>query len=117
MSKLYIPENLKNQNYTYYISNDYTITIRTNENCYTQYQTQYCDCLDLFPKLDYINSNRYSCSVSSYTHTINYNDITSDTWYSLNKLDSLIMFVILAYFIILIPFKIFKRLFGRWFNI
>ena len=72
MQKLYLPTEYINNNFTYYISNEYTISVRTNQNCYTQYSTTYCDCFDIFTNLDYIKSNTYSCSVSSYSHILNH---------------------------------------------
>ena len=48
----YLPTNLINQNYYYNISNNY-IVVRTNNNCYQNYQTTYCDCYNVYPQLDY----------------------------------------------------------------
>ena len=104
----YIPSNLKNQNYTYYISNSNYIVVRTNDNCYTQYQTTYCDCIDLYPSLDYIYSNRYSCSTSSYSHTIPYDKISNDYWYRLDLDKILVIFIIIVLFSSYFPYKLFK---------
>ena len=46
--KMYLPSEYINSNYTYNLDSQY-IQIRTNQNCYTQYSTTYCDCLILFP--------------------------------------------------------------------
>lgn len=43
-SKIYIPEEMINDNYKYVIDSGDIITIITNENCYTNYNTEYCDC-------------------------------------------------------------------------
>lgn len=109
----YIPKDLLSTNYTYYINND-TITIRTRNNCYYNYQTEYCDCRDLFPKLNYVYSNTYSCASSSYSHTIN-NNYLSDNFIYRTDFPQIIFLVLFAFIILyLIPFKIFTRLFRRW---
>lgn len=115
MSKLYMPNELINSNYTYYINNNY-ITIRTNKNCYNNYNSTYCDCYDIFPNLDYAITNAYSC-YSSSTHSISYDNFTSDYWYRLNIDKSLIIFSIIFIFGFLFPYKIISRCFGRWLKI
>lgn len=112
MAKIYLDNDLINNNYTYYLSNN-TIVIRTNENCYNNYNTQYCDCIDVFPELDYARTNRYSCS-SSYSHTISPSSFSNDWVYKINIGDSFIIFMILLITIIYVPIKVFSRLFGRW---
>lgn len=41
-------------------------------------------------------------------------NLTSDFWYRNDLADILIIFLILAIFIILVPFRIFSRFLGRW---
>lgn len=43
-SKIYIPEEMINDNYKYVIDSGDNITIITNKNCYTNYNNEYCDC-------------------------------------------------------------------------
>lgn len=79
-NKIYVPELYNKNTYYYYFSGD-NIQIITNNNCYTQYSTIYCDCY--MYNLDYNTiSNSVSCSRSSSGYQINYNYITSDINFS-----------------------------------
>ena len=111
----YMPSDLINSQYTYYLNNNYYV-VRTRNNCYYNYNTEYCDCVDVFPMLDYSRSNAYACS-TSYSHTINYDSFTSDYWYRLDIDKILVIFMILAILIIFIPYKIIARWFGRWLKV
>lgn len=44
-NKIYIPQEYNKENYRYFEDGDY-IRIITNENCYTQYNTTYCNIYD-----------------------------------------------------------------------
>lgn len=68
--KLYLPSQYINSNYQYFLDNNY-ILVRTNNNCYTQYNTTYCDCFRVFPNYNYVRSENYSCSSGSYYITSN----------------------------------------------
>lgn len=57
---IYIPEELYNENYNYYFDNEY-IRIETNKNCYTQYNSTYCDCY-LYNTKENITSEPYACN-------------------------------------------------------
>lgn len=104
----YVPNNLKNENYTYYISDNNNVIIITNENCYNQFGTNYCDCINLYPNLDYVYSNKYTCSASNYNYSIPYNNITSDYWYRLNIAQILIIFTIIVLFSTFFDYKLFQ---------
>ena len=81
-NKIYIPENYIDENNKYTINND-TITIITNQNCTTNYNTTNCDCYNYNMKYNIIGSV-YSCnrnpnnnnliSNEQITTDINYND-------------------------------------------
>ena len=45
----YLPSDLINQNYTYFTNGTYYI-IKTNNNCYSQYNSVYCDCINVYPE-------------------------------------------------------------------
>ena len=75
-NKIYIPTAYYNQNYKYTISND-EITIITNKNCYTNYNTQYCDCYRYNEKYNII-TNSYSCNSNPGNYQINYNYLSND---------------------------------------
>lgn len=79
-NKIYIPNNKINQNYTYKINGDY-ITIITNQNCYTNYNTTYCDC-NQYNYKNNVMSETYSCSTNNNNPTIPYQSISSDINYS-----------------------------------
>lgn len=76
-NKIYIPQDYINQNWTYRFNGDY-ITITTNNNCRTSYNTTYCDCRQYNWKTNVI-TNPYECSVSTtQTQVIPYQSISSD---------------------------------------
>lgn len=59
----YLPSDLINSNYLYNVSNNY-IVVRTNRNCYQNYNTTYCDCYNVYPELDYMVTTDYDCNYS-----------------------------------------------------
>ena len=115
MSKTYIPQEILNPNWGYEL-NEYYITIHTNENCYQNYNTWYCDCIRLYYDLDYQISNRYACN-TNYSVSIPYNNLSSSYWYRKDIDKVMILFLIFFIFIILFPYKIISRLFGRWLKV
>lgn len=80
MNKIYIPNNLINQNYSYRINGDF-IDIITNQSCYTNYNTTYCNCYRYNYKNN-ITTDVYSCSTNNNNPVINYQLITNDINYS-----------------------------------
>lgn len=113
--KTYLPSESINSNYHYSVSGD-NYLIRTNNNCYTQYSTTYCDCYYIYPKNDYIKSELQTCNYNSGTW-VNSNQFTSDYWYRLDIASILIIFTILFVFIIYMPYRIISRWFGRWLKV
>ena len=111
----YLPSQYINQNYKYTLSND-IITVRTNNNCFQQYNTTYCDCYDIFPHLDYSSTLAYSCNYNP-TNYLADTTFTSDYWYRVDLSSTLVIFFILFLFIIYFPYKIVSRLFGRWLKV
>ena len=111
----YLPSNLINQNYKYSINN-YYYTVRTNNNCYTNYNTTYCDCYDVYFNNDYLTTNAYSCNYNTTTN-VDYSNFSSEFWYKNNIQDSFFIFLILAIFIIYIPYRIFCKFLGRWLSL
>ena len=71
-NKIYVPTTYNNQNYKYTISGD-EITIITNNNCYTNYNTTYCDC--------YRYNERYNILTESYSCNSNPNNYIIDNYY------------------------------------
>lgn len=109
--KTYLPTEYINSNYKYRLNSDY-FTIITNNNCYTQYSSTYCDCFNIYPKLDYIVSEPTSCNinVSSFTSSSSFTD---NYYYRIDFPDILLMFLIMSIFIIYIPLKIFSKIFRK----
>lgn len=109
---LYVPSQFNNSNFRYSL-NDYYITVRTNQNCYTQYSTTYCDCYNIYPEQDYSYTYAYACNYNS-SYNIDYSLISSD-W--VNRVDSTNVFIISGLIFTLIFVFVYKpvaRLFGRW---
>ena len=79
-NKIYIPTEYINENYKYTISND-EITIITNENCYTNYNNQYCDCIKYNEKYN-IKTETYQCNRNPSNYILNSNQLTDDVNYS-----------------------------------
>lgn len=60
----YLPTDSLDSNYHYYSNGTY-YTIRTNINCYSQYNSIYCDCYNIYPQQDYLKSKIFTCSGSN----------------------------------------------------
>lgn len=80
MNKIYIPVDKVNSNYSYRFNGDY-IMIITNQNCYTNYTTQYCDCYQYNYKNN-VMSDTLTCNTSSNNAVIPFSSISSDINYS-----------------------------------
>lgn len=80
IDKLYIPQEYNNSNYKYRMNGDY-ITIITNQACYTNYSTTYCNCYTYNWKINVIGGYN-SCNNTASTSDILYSKITSDINYS-----------------------------------
>lgn len=80
-NKIYVPQSLNNTQWIYRFSGDNYIVIITNQNCYTNYNTTYCECI-YYNYKENIESERYTCNRDSGNYQINYNKITSDINYS-----------------------------------
>lgn len=114
--KTYLPSDFINSNYKYRINGDYYVVIK-DTNCYQQYSSTYCDCVNVYPKFDYISSEVYSCSLSNSSNYLSSNYFTSDFYYRIDLSSILIIFLIFAIFIVYLPYRIMSRVFGRWLKI
>lgn len=79
-NKIYIPTEYINENYKYTISGD-EITIITNENCTTNYNTTNCDCRRYNERYNII-TNVYQCNRNPSNYILNSNQVTDDINYS-----------------------------------
>lgn len=111
----YLPTEYINSNYKYTISNG-VIRVITNNNCYQNYNSTYCDCYDVYINNDYLVSNSTSCNNTPATY-VSSNTFTDDFYYRVDFDKILIIFLIMSIFIVLIPLKVFSRLFGRWLRV
>ena len=112
----YLPADYINSNWSYSFNGDY-YTIKTNNNCHTQFQTTYCDCYSIFPDNDYLVSNSYSCSNTNSSLLINADKFTDNYFYRLDFVNIVIIFFIMFLFLIYMPYKIYARMFGRWLKV
>ena len=79
-NKIYIPTEYINENYKYTISAD-EITIITNENCYTNYNNTYCDCIRYNEKYN-VKTERYECNRNPSNYILSSDQVTDDVNYS-----------------------------------
>lgn len=112
----YIPSDYLNNQWSYYYNNNYFI-VRTNNNCYTNYNSQYCDCYNIFQNNDYLISNAYSCSTPNNQYSINYASLTDNYNYRVDIVNSYVIFLIFFIMAFYLPYKIISRLFGRWLKV
>lgn len=75
-NKIYIPTEYKNQYWRYLLNGD-EITIITNNNCYQNYNTTYCDCYRYNEKYNLITES-YTCNSNSSNYEIDKNYISDD---------------------------------------
>lgn len=79
-NKIYIPMNYYNADNKYTISGD-ELTIISNNNCYTQYSTTYCDCNRYNIRYNIVTET-YSCNRNPNNYIIDSSYITTDPDYS-----------------------------------
>lgn len=109
--KIYLPDWSIHNNWNYFYNNN-DIVAFTNENCYYNYNTQYCDCFRFQTNNHYNHSDRYSCSLNN-TYNINYNRLTSDFYYRNDIADICIVIFIILLIGFGLPIKLFSRFFRR----
>lgn len=109
-NKIYIPTTYLNQNYRYTINNN-EITIITNQNCYTNYNSTYCDCYRYNEQYNIITES-YSCNQNPGNYELTYSSLTDDINYSyritrdfVNEYTIMFLTVILAMIVV----SIFKK--------
>lgn len=78
---MYLPEEYLNENYTYYLNGN-NILILTNRNCYTNYNTSYCDCITYNPEMKIITEAR-SCNTNQNLYEINSNTFIEKDIYNI----------------------------------
>lgn len=104
--KTYIDTDLLNEDYIYTYEND---NIIVHSNC----ENNQCDCVAIYPNLDYMRSNTYSCTLQN-NNIINYNILTDNIYYRIDFYKILIIFIVLCFVVLYCPIKIFLRFFKRF---
>lgn len=109
--KIYLPEWANQSNWQYYF-NGTDIVAFTNENCYQNYNTTYCDCYRIQTANHYLHSDKYTCSYNN-NYPINRNRFTGDFYYRNDIADICIVIFIIILFGFGLPIKLFSRFFRR----
>lgn len=79
-NKIYMPSEYINNNYKYTISGD-EITIITNNNCYNNYNNEYCNCMKYNERYNII-TEVYQCNRNPNNYILNSSQMTDDINYS-----------------------------------
>ena len=100
---MYVKDEYNNPKYKYYLNND-NILIVTNNNCYQNYNTQYCDCY-LYDHKDRIGSKARACNINQNLYEIDYNNIKDKDIFNMY---SIAMFIIATLIAIMVKVIIWK---------
>lgn len=111
MSKMYLPSDLISNSYNYEYTNDYIVVHKYTNRHQDQWGNWSSDCVRVYPNFDYNVSNVYSCS-ENFTTYLTKEDFTSDFYYRVDIVNILLIFMILSIVIVIVPYKIIKKLFG-----
>lgn len=103
-NKIYIPDEMLDSNFSYYYDDNY-ITIITDNNCYTQYNSTFCDC-NRFILSNNVVTDSYSCNINQNLPKLNYNSLsdnindslTLNHLYLSNTIVYLLMFILALFF-------------------
>lgn len=102
----YLPTEQINEEYFYSINND-TITIFKNCN------NSECQCNDVYSNINYLTSQNYTCTLQNHNF-IDYSSFTDNLYYRLDFDKIMIIFYLMAFFIIYCPIVIITRFFRRF---
>lgn len=105
----YLPDEFINSNYRYYSNGTY-FTIRTNKNCYTNYNSQYCDCYYIYPSQDYLVSKTFSCTGSNNTE-LDFSSFSSEWRYRVDLDKIIVVTSLISFFVVFVLVLFFKMLF------
>lgn len=107
----YLPTELINSKYKYTLS-DGVIRVITNNNCYQNYNSTYCDCYDVFLNNDYMVSNVINCN-NAPTNYVTSVRFTDDYYYRKDISDILLTFLIIIIIGFGIPLALILRFFKK----
>ena len=108
---IYLPSDFINNNYQYFF-NSHDVVVYTNNNCYQNYNTTYCDCYRIQTDNHYLHSDSYSCSYNT-NYPINKNNLTDDFYYRNDIMDICVVVLIILLVGFGLPIKLFSRFFRR----
>lgn len=108
---IFLPGELINSNYKYTLS-DGVIRVITNNNCYNNYNTTYCDCYDVYLNNDYMVSNVINCN-NNPTNYVTSVRFTDDYYYRKDLSDILLSFFIILLICFGIPLFIVSRFYKK----
>lgn len=108
INKQYLPNGYINNNWYYRYNGDYVI-ITTDQQCYTQYNTTYCNCIEYNWKTN-VMENMYQCNRTNASNQIPYANLTNDinyseritNYYIKDKIGMIAIFIIAIIFAILL---------------
>ena len=89
---MYVKDEYNNSQYKYYFNND-NILIVTNNNCYQNFNNQYCDCY-LYNVKKSIGSEAKSCNVNQNLYEINYNNIERKNNFDINTITIVVIAIL-----------------------
>lgn len=110
-SPVFIPGELIDNSYKYTIS-DGVIRVITDNNCYQNYNSTYCDCYDVYINNDYMISNTIQCNANptNYVTSVRF---TSDIYYRKDLSDILLSFLIILIISFGIPLALITHFFKK----
>ena len=100
----YLPTEYIDSSFTYYSNGDYFIVVKPDDSCF-----------NIYPKLDYLVSESYSCDISSLAE-LNYNIFTDVYSYRLDFVYICIMLFICIFGLLFVLKALCKNLFRGVFN-
>lgn len=111
MAKIYLPENINN-NQCVVVQSEGHLRVYDSRPNGTQQNVNY---RDYYIRENYLKStNQTTWNVYTSINCLDSTQFTTDYWYRPDIWQSLICFIIMAYIMIYLPYKIVSRLFGRW---
>lgn len=112
MSKIYLPIEVNSNQCPVMVSDGHIRVYDKIPNGTNQSNVHY---YDFYIRDDYIKNEGYT-DFSYYTNynCMNTDDFTTDIWYRTDIYKSLIMFIIVGGIGIYLPYRMIRRIFGRW---
>lgn len=108
----YLPEQYLGLDYHYNFKN------QVIELYYLNNDTNNYEMIEIYPYFDYHQSKPVAATLDDYNNApYNESIFTTDIFYRVDLSHILFVFCVLSIFIVLIPYKIISRWFGRWLKV